>query len=83
MKLKSMMAKIFFILLFLFCFGLGTAQDKGHNPYNDGKSAYGNARKIDPIPAPPLPPAPIPIDGGVGFLLVAGLGYGMNRMRKK
>ena len=79
-----MMAKIFFILLFLFCFGLGFAQDKGHNPYNDGKSSYGKSSKISPPPAEiPLPPPPIPIDGGVGFLLAAGLGYGVRRMRKK
>ncbi len=29
------------------------------------------------------PDTPVPIDGGVIILLVAGLGYGLNKMRKE
>jgi len=31
---------------------------------------------------PPGDPG-VPVDGGLGFLLAAGLGYGANRLRKK
>ena len=33
--------------------------------------------------AQPVPPAPIPIDGGIGFLVAAGVGYGVSRLRKR
>ena len=42
-----------------------------------------------PIRPPGSPPGPphgnpfIPIDGGIGFLLAAGLGYGMYALRKR
>lgn len=29
------------------------------------------------------PPPPVPIDGGVGLLLAAGVGYGLREMRKR
>jgi hypothetical protein len=32
---------------------------------------------------PPPPPAPVPIDGGLSFLLAAGAAYGVKRMRTK
>ena len=35
------------------------------------------------ISAPPPPPTPVPIDGGLGFLVLAGAGYGMRRLVKK
>lgn len=34
------------------------------------------------IPSTP-PPPPVPIDGGVGILLAAGIGYGLRAMRKR
>ena len=32
---------------------------------------------------PPPPPDETPIDGGIGFLLVLGLGYAVNKIRAK
>lgn len=34
-------------------------------------------------PPPPPPPVGLPIDGGLGFLLVSGLIYGVFKLRKK
>jgi len=36
-----------------------------------------------PNPWDDEPDAGVPVDGGLGFLLAAGLGYGANRLRKK
>ncbi|MFT5916598.1 MAG: hypothetical protein ACJAWV_000006 [Flammeovirgaceae bacterium] len=33
--------------------------------------------------AQPTPPAPIPIDGGIGLLVASGVGYGVSRLRKR
>lgn len=33
--------------------------------------------------APPPPPTPVPIDGGIGFLFVAGSAYGLKRLMGK
>ena len=33
-------------------------------------------------PPPPPPPQEIPIDGGLGALLLAGLGYGAKKIRE-
>ncbi len=33
-------------------------------------------------PPPPPTPQPIPIDGGLGFLLAAGLAYGAKKLHK-
>ena len=75
------MKKIYFTFAFLLSFGFLSAQDSKN--YNPNLPDY-SANKIDPIPfAPPPPPNPIPIDGGVGFLLVAGVGYGLKRMRER
>ena len=35
-----------------------------------------------PPPVPPPPPPGLPIDGGVLFLFVAGLAYGVKAIRK-
>jgi hypothetical protein len=32
-------------------------------------------------PPPPPPPADVPIDGGVGLLIAAGVGYGVKKVR--
>ena len=75
---------IFVFLIFLITPFASLAQSKVHNPYSDKTPVYGNQKQIDPVPtAPPTPPAPIPIDGGVGFLIVAGIGYGIRELRKK
>ncbi len=61
--------------------------NKTHNPYANDSPKYSwemRASELPDIPtAPPPPPNPIPIDGGVGFLLAAGLGYGVRRIKKK
>lgn len=42
------------------------------------------SNKTTPIVNTPTPPAPsIPIDGGIGFLVAAGVGYGVSRFRKR
>lgn len=50
-----------------------------------GYSGSYNNNDFEPIStAPPGGfPTPIPIDGGVGLLLVAGVSYGLNSLRKK
>jgi len=35
-----------------------------------------------PPPVPPPPPPGLPIDGGVLFLLIAGMAYGVKTIRK-
>ncbi len=37
-----------------------------------------NAQALPP-PIPPPPPPGLPIDSGIGFLLLAGLFYGINK----
>jgi len=39
----------------------------------------------DPSESDPAetPPTELPVDGGIGFLLAAGLGYGANRLRRR
>ncbi len=32
------------------------------------------------LPPPPPPPEDIPIDGGLGILLIAGIGYGAKKL---
>ena len=75
------MKKIYFIFTFLLSFGLSVAQSS--KDYKANTPDY-SSQKIDPIPTvPPPPPNPIPIDGGMGFLLAAGVGYGLKRIREK
>jgi hypothetical protein len=79
--IKTIMKKIYLTFTLLLGFGFLSAQDSKN--YQPNLPDY-SAKKIDSIPfAPPPPPNPIPIDGGVGFLIVAGVGYGLKRMRKK
>ena len=75
------MKKTYLILALLGSFSLANAQDsKSYKPNMPDYSS--DALKIDPVPfAPPPPPNPIPIDGGVGFLVAAGIGYGLQRMK--
>jgi hypothetical protein len=38
----------------------------------------------DPTPPPPLPPSEnVPIDGGIGYLVAAGIGYGIKKIYDK
>jgi hypothetical protein len=37
----------------------------------------------DPEPFGPDPDSVLPVDGGLGFLLAAGVGYGIKRLSKK
>jgi hypothetical protein len=80
-RIKKIMKKIYLTLTLLFCFGAISAQSS--KDYQANIPDYSN-NGIDPVPfAPPPPPNPIPIDGGIGFLLTAGVGYGLKRMRKR
>jgi hypothetical protein len=75
------MKKIYLIIILLVGFTSLSAQDSKN--YKTNVPDY-SAKKVDPVPfVPPPPPNPIPIDGGVGFLLAAGVGYGLKRMKKK
>ena len=51
----------------------------------DGRSSYDWSWKNNQgnIGFTPPPPNPVPIDGGVSLLLVAGMGYGLRKMRKR
>ena len=52
------------------------------NPFNETFS--GSSTTTSGVPtAPPPPPTPVPIDGGTGFLLVAGAAYGLKKLKKK
>ncbi|MFT5918042.1 MAG: hypothetical protein ACI81T_004559 [Bacteroidia bacterium] len=74
------MKRTYLTLALLLGFGFLSAQDSKN--YKANTPDY-SAKKTDPVPfAPPPPPNPIPIDGGVGFLLAAGVGYGLKRMRQ-
>ena len=75
------MKSIYIICLLLFGFGLSNAQSS--TDYEPKLPDY--SKGITPIEnaPPPPPPNPVPIDGGVGFLLAAGVGYGIKRMRKR
>jgi hypothetical protein len=83
------MNKQFLLVILLLNFSvLAFGQSKSHNPYSNDIPTYdgyqNSTSKIDPIPtAPPTPPAPIPIDGGIGFLVAAGVGYGIKELKKK
>ncbi|MFT5913563.1 MAG: hypothetical protein ACJAWV_001165 [Flammeovirgaceae bacterium] len=73
------MKKIYLTLTLLLGFGFLSAQDSKN--YKANMPDY-SAKAIDPIPFAP-PPNPIPIDGGVGFLIAAGVGYGLKRMKTR
>ena len=74
------MKKVYLILALLVSFSLANAQDSKN--YKPNMPDYFAKGKIDPVPfAPPPPPNPVPIDGGVGFLVAAGIGYGLKRMK--
>ena len=62
---------------------IGTSFGQSSKDYEPALPDYSNTHNvIDPSPtAPPPPPPPIPIDGGLGFLLAAGAGYGLKRLR--
>ena len=38
--------------------------------------------KVWSQPPPPDPPADVPIDGGLSFLIAGGVGYGLYRIKK-
>lgn len=45
--------------------------------------AYGKNEPPQPKPAGPAPNPGLPIDGGIGFLLLSGVVYGAYQLRKK
>lgn len=81
-------------LLFVLFFGMASltyaqnhqapADHTTNDQQNFTKRDYDWSWKTSSTPGfTPPPPDPIPVDGGVGFLIAAGLGYGLKRMRKK
>ena len=68
---------VFFGLLMLIASFSVTAQSS--KEYKPNIPDYSNNKPmVNPVPStPPLPPNPIPIDGGILFLAAAGLGYGI------
>ena len=75
----------------------GTTYGNNYNNSNYGQSPEGspasdpnydwswkqsNNTTSSPM-APPPPPTPVPIDGGAGFLIAAGLGYGLRELKKR
>jgi hypothetical protein len=70
------------ILLFSFvltCFG-GEAQ--GQAPGDDPSEEPGGGGPPPP-PPPGTDPTAVPIDGGAGWLLAAGAGYGIKKLRER
>ena len=55
-------------------------QGQSSTDYQPKLPDYTRQSIIDPIPTAPLPPPPIPIDGGAVFLLATGVGYGLKRL---
>lgn len=90
------MKSIFLITIMLGLFSLAQAQD--HHASSDksadqttrttgydGHSSYDWSWKTNQggVGFTPPPPDPIPIDGGLGFLLVAGMGFGLRSIKKR
>ena len=62
----------------------GPYKEPEYTPAND--SPWSKTEDVfDSTPfSPPPPPTPgIPIDGGAGFLLAAGIGYGLREISKR
>lgn len=89
------MKRIILSVLFLFAFGLASAQnytdsdpfgdnteeiDKEETPTTDPN--YDWSWKTSGIPTAP-PPPPVPIDGGASLLLILGTGFGLSKLRFK
>ncbi|MGB0525966.1 MAG: PID-CTERM protein-sorting domain-containing protein, partial [Flammeovirgaceae bacterium] len=92
MKIIQDMKKLIFLIALTFSISVGYAQPEENDPYADPYSSDDNST-LEPeydwswntrIPtAAPVPPVPVPIDGGTGFLIVAGIGYGLRELRKR
>lgn len=79
------------LILSLLVFSLNTTfaqSNRTSDSPEDGTAAadpaYDWSWKTGGIPTtPPPPPTPVPIDGGMGFLLAAGCAYGLRNLRRK
>lgn len=90
--MNTKVIRISFILFVLFSSLSLNAQSSGaydDNPFEEKEpneenlnSAYDWSWKTSSIPSTP-PPPPVPIDSGLGFLLAAGAGYGLKRLRNR
>lgn len=84
---RSIQMKTIFTILFTLTVGFTVAQSKPDDPANANSlkgADYDWSWRTSPSPSfTPPPPDPVPIDGGLGFLIVAGVGYGLKRMRNK
>lgn len=71
--------KILLLFLALTCFG-GEAQAQAPGDDPSGEPGGGG-----PPPPPPdgTDPTAVPIDGGAGWLLAAGAGYGIKKLRER
>ena len=73
------MRNILLTLAGIFTFAVASAQDS--DAYQSNIPDYNKSNSPTPIGTNvPPPPNPIPIDGGVGLLLVAGVGYGLKKV---
>ena len=63
----------------------GPYEEPEYDPANDSPwSKTENMFNSTTPMTPPPPPTPgVPIDGGAGFLLAAGVGYGLREIRKR
>lgn len=69
-------------ILLLFAINTAIAQSNINDSPQQKNTDYGWAWEKTNNTFTPPPPNPVPIDGGIGFLLVAGLGYGIRQIKK-
>lgn len=53
-----------------------SGEPAGDSPWSDNEDFFAT-----PTSSPP--PPPVPIDGNTGFLMMAGVGYGLREIRKR
>ena len=73
------------IIAVVLCIGSWMASAQSSKDYEPNLPDYsGSSSAVDPVAtSTPTPPPPIPVDGGAGFLLAAGVGYGIRQFRKR
>ncbi|MEN9497331.1 MAG: hypothetical protein RL750_230 [Bacteroidota bacterium] len=86
-KMNFLPATIKSLLLTLFCIASLGVQAQLLDPAdnNDPSGIDQNENRQNQVESGPDPgddPGNVPVDGGLGFLLAAGVGYGANKLRK-
>ena len=67
--INKFMLSVFFVLISFVAYSQGNSQN--------------NPGKKPPNPHSPPPPVGLPIDGGLSFLIISGVAYGVYELRRK